>query len=114
MNAKMKIHSCQISLPQRKIKACSHLKILCLFNLSVAIFIKLRSHFAFLYGLQRSSSLTIAERICTAFIPFVAVVEIIVFAFSSCFYRPQRKKSQCGFKDLPGLADETNCKFLSL
>lgn len=65
--------------------------------------------------LQRSSSLTIAERICGAFIPFIAVVEILVFTLSGCFkYRPQHKKRQFGFKDLASLADETNCKLLFL
>ncbi|KAK4787332.1 hypothetical protein SAY86_011165 [Trapa natans] len=57
----------------------------------------------------RSSSLTIAERICTVFIPLVAVVEIIILTFTSCFeYRSQRKKCPHGLKDLSALADGTN------
>ncbi|XP_031397594.1 calcineurin B-like protein 10 isoform X2 [Punica granatum] len=59
---------------------------------------------------SRSSSLTITERICAAFIPFVAIVEFIVLTLSSCFEHRPRHKKKClyGFRDLASLADETN------
>ncbi|CAK7352986.1 unnamed protein product [Dovyalis caffra] len=57
---------------------------------------------------SRSSSLTVGERICAAFIPFVAIIEIFILAVGNCFeYRLTVKKSRCGFKDLARLADES-------
>ncbi|XVF35346.1 hypothetical protein REPUB_Repub18cG0137700 [Reevesia pubescens] len=57
---------------------------------------------------QGSSSLTMGERICAAFIPFNAVFDFLIFAMTSCFeYRPSDKKCCYGFTDLTRLANET-------
>ncbi|KAB1219800.1 Calcineurin B-like protein 10 [Morella rubra] len=57
---------------------------------------------------SRSSSLTLGERICAAFIPFVAIIEVLMFAMAECFEcRPRPKKRGYGFEDLARLANET-------
>ncbi|KAL5559417.1 hypothetical protein UlMin_035628 [Ulmus minor] len=56
----------------------------------------------------RSSSLSLGERFCMAFVPFVAVIEVLIFALTDCFnYRPPPKKCRYEFRDLARLADET-------
>ncbi|PON96049.1 EF-hand domain pair [Trema orientale] len=58
----------------------------------------------------RSSSLTLGERICAAFIPFVAIVEVLILAVTDCFNccpLPKKPRYQYQFKDLARLADET-------
>ena len=60
---------------------------------------------------QRSSSWTLGERICAAFIPFVAVVEVLVWAVTDCFdfRRPFPRNRRQEFRDIARLADETRC-----
>ncbi|KAI3978281.1 hypothetical protein MKX01_003444 [Papaver californicum] len=61
-----------------------------------------------------SSSLTIGEKLCAAFIPFIALIEILIFAVSDCFDcsssssdPPKNKLSKCCYDDLARLAYET-------
>ncbi|CAN6722108.1 unnamed protein product [Malus baccata var. baccata] len=58
---------------------------------------------------SRSSSLSIGEKICAAFIPFVAMVEALVFAVSGCCSHRSRRPINRGFAcgDMSHLADET-------
>ncbi|XP_060962607.1 calcineurin B-like protein 10 isoform X1 [Cannabis sativa] len=59
---------------------------------------------------QRSSSLTAGERICAAFLPFVAIVEVFILAIVDCFDCRRsipNKKFIYHFEDLTRLADET-------
>ncbi|XP_059644800.1 calcineurin B-like protein 9 isoform X4 [Cornus florida] len=57
---------------------------------------------------SRSSSLTIGERICAAFIPFVAIIEALTLVVSGCFQYSQRpRKWRYGFCDFSRLADES-------
>lgn len=59
---------------------------------------------------SRCSSLTIGERICAAFIPFVAIFEIFIFTLVDCFEcrpRPRDRRLPYGFRELVRLADET-------
>ncbi|KAI5669722.1 hypothetical protein M9H77_19575 [Catharanthus roseus] len=56
------------------------------------------------------SSLTVTEKLCAAFFPFVAIFEAFIFAVSGCFecqpmHRP--KKLRYEFKDLVRLAQES-------
>ncbi|XP_050264191.1 calcineurin B-like protein 9 isoform X4 [Quercus robur] len=53
-----------------------------------------------------SSSLTIGERICAAFIPLIAIFEVLIFAFSDCFEPRQPRLKKCA-GDIPRLANET-------
>ncbi|XP_062097227.1 calcineurin B-like protein 10 [Humulus lupulus] len=57
----------------------------------------------------RSSSLTMGERICAAFMPFIAIVEVLIFAVVDCFdCRPLSNKNyRYHYEDLARLADET-------
>ncbi|EOY29886.1 Calcineurin B-like protein 10 [Theobroma cacao] len=56
-----------------------------------------------------SSSLTMGERICAAFMPFIAVIDFLIFSMANCFeYRPCFKKCRYGFKDLARLANESH------
>ncbi|KAA8525168.1 hypothetical protein F0562_006968 [Nyssa sinensis] len=53
-----------------------------------------------------SDSLTIGERICAAFIPFIAIIEALIFGFSDCFECSNRsKKYRYGFQEFSRLAD---------
>ncbi|KAF3447522.1 hypothetical protein FNV43_RR12708 [Rhamnella rubrinervis] len=56
-----------------------------------------------------SSFLTVGERICAAFIPCIAIVELLIFAVTDCFFnnRPRIRKRRFDFDDLSRLADET-------
>ncbi|XP_026447354.1 calcineurin B-like protein 10 isoform X1 [Papaver somniferum] len=65
-----------------------------------------------------SSSLTIGEKLCAACIPFIALIEILIFAVSDClecsssssdrFKNPQKNKlSKRRYDDLARLANET-------
>ncbi|KAL8171066.1 hypothetical protein V2J09_022870 [Rumex salicifolius] len=58
---------------------------------------------------QRSSYLTIGERLCAAFIPIYVIVETLIFAVSNCFENclPLPKTHNFRFKDLQCLADES-------
>ncbi|GLT69975.1 hypothetical protein SLA2020_420830 [Shorea laevis] len=57
---------------------------------------------------SRSSSLTVGERICLAFIPFLGIIEVLIFAMADCFEcRPSPKKRGYGFEDVSRLANET-------
>ncbi|XP_008220464.1 PREDICTED: calcineurin B-like protein 10 isoform X2 [Prunus mume] len=57
---------------------------------------------------SRSSFLSLGERICTAFIPFIAIIEVLVFAVTDCFsYRPRETKCHFAFGDMSVLANET-------
>ncbi|GAV86025.1 EF_hand_5 domain-containing protein/EF_hand_6 domain-containing protein [Cephalotus follicularis] len=56
----------------------------------------------------RSSSLTIGEKICAAFIPFLASFEFLIIAFADCFeLRPRPKKRDYASLDLTRLANES-------
>ncbi|XP_057477710.1 calcineurin B-like protein 10 [Actinidia eriantha] len=55
-----------------------------------------------------SSSLTIGERICYAFIPFIAIVEALAFAFAGCFEcLHTHKRLRYGYREIAKLADES-------
>ncbi|KAI3979485.1 hypothetical protein MKX01_001677 [Papaver californicum] len=59
-----------------------------------------------------SSSLTVGEKVCAAFIPFIAIIEIFIFAISDCFDSsssdpPKFFLSKCRYDDLSRLAHET-------
>ncbi|KAH1056790.1 hypothetical protein J1N35_034855 [Gossypium stocksii] len=55
-----------------------------------------------------SSSLTLGERICAAFIPLVAVVDFFIFVVSNCFYcQPCCEKCRYGPSDFTRLANES-------
>ncbi|XAR69256.1 hypothetical protein NMG60_11000773 [Bertholletia excelsa] len=57
-------------------------------------------------SVNRLSSLTVGERLCAAFIPFVALIEALIFAVSGCFeLREPPKKSRYGHKQLTRLAN---------
>ncbi|KAK4761858.1 hypothetical protein SAY87_029742 [Trapa incisa] len=57
---------------------------------------------------SRSSSLTVAERLCAACIPFIAIVEIFVFSVANCFScEPRTKRCICRFGDFSRIAAET-------
>ncbi|XP_024930210.1 calcineurin B-like protein 10 [Ziziphus jujuba] len=59
---------------------------------------------------SRSSSWTVGERICAAFVPFIAIIEALIFAVTDCFsHRPRPWKAQRRFDyaDLSRLADES-------
>lgn len=62
----------------------------------------------------QGSSLTVTEKLCAAFFPFVAIFEAFIFAVSGCFecqpmHRP--KKLRYEFKDLVRLAQESRCNY---
>ncbi|KAI4337134.1 hypothetical protein L6164_015583 [Bauhinia variegata] len=58
--------------------------------------------------LQRSNSLTIEERICAAFVPFLAIIEVLMFGIVDCFNcLPCIQKCHSGVKDMTRLAQET-------
>nr|GMD45939.1 calcineurin B-like protein 10 [Ipomoea batatas] len=60
-----------------------------------------------------SSSLTLSERLCVAFLPVIAIIEALVFAVSGCFgakhFLPQNKNQQIQYplKDISRLANES-------
>ncbi|GMJ07628.1 calcineurin B-like protein 10, SOS3-LIKE CALCIUM BINDING PROTEIN 8 [Hibiscus trionum] len=56
----------------------------------------------------QSSSLTLGERICVAFIPFVVVVDFLISKMANCFNcQPRREKRRYEFSDITRLADES-------
>ncbi|XP_038981184.1 calcineurin B-like protein 9 [Phoenix dactylifera] len=60
----------------------------------------------------RSSFLTIGERLCAAFIPFIAIVEALVYVVTDCFdHRPTaalaRRSRKMTFRDLARLAADS-------
>ncbi|KAG1346347.1 calcineurin B-like protein 9 [Cocos nucifera] len=61
----------------------------------------------------RSSFLTIGERLCAAFIPFIAIVEAIIYVVTDCFdHRPPALVYRSGkktFSDLARLAEDSRC-----
>ncbi|ONI33254.1 hypothetical protein PRUPE_1G412900 [Prunus persica] len=60
------------------------------------------------FSVKRSSSLSLGERICVAFIPFIAIIEVLVFAVTDCFsYRPRETKCRFALGDMSVLANET-------
>ncbi|XP_019161835.1 PREDICTED: calcineurin B-like protein 9 isoform X2 [Ipomoea nil] len=60
-----------------------------------------------------SSSLTLSEKLCVAFLPVIAIIEALVFAVSGCFggkhFLTQNKNQriQCPLKDISRLANES-------
>ncbi|XP_044463757.1 calcineurin B-like protein 10 isoform X2 [Mangifera indica] len=57
---------------------------------------------------NRSSSLSVVERICTACIPFIAIIEALVVSFVGCCENRQPpKKARLAVRDLARLADES-------
>ncbi|KAM5566011.1 calcineurin B-like protein 10 [Rosa sericea] len=57
---------------------------------------------------SRSSSFSLGEKLCAAFIPFVAIIEVLVLAVTDCFtYRPRPVKRAYAFGDMTQLARET-------
>lgn len=72
----------------------------------------LNLNFSFNLLLQRSSSLTVAERMCAAFIPLIAIIEIFIFAAADCFScQPRTKRCRYQFGDFSRIAAETRCNF---
>ena len=68
-----------------------------------------------LFFWQRSSSLTIGEKLCAAFIPFIGIIEALVFAVAGCcdFHKNKHhKKLRYGFRELSQLARESQCNVL--
>lgn len=62
---------------------------------------------------QRSSSLTLTEKLC---LPLISVIEFIIFSMSACcdfrhFNRSKKKKSRLGYDQLAHLASESRCNF---
>ncbi|XP_058073907.1 calcineurin B-like protein 9 isoform X2 [Magnolia sinica] len=53
-----------------------------------------------------SSSLTIGERLCAAFIPCIAIVEVLIFAIADCF-KQSPCKIQNRFKEMAALAKDS-------
>lgn len=65
-----------------------------------------------LFIVQGSSSLTICELVCVAFVPLIAIFECLIFTFKGCFEcRPPRLQN-CGNRseEISRLASETICK----
>jgi hypothetical protein len=62
---------------------------------------------------QRSSSLTVCERFCAAFIPFLSIIEVLILAMADCFKcrRPHPMKRGYASEDHARLANETICNF---
>lgn len=63
---------------------------------------------------SQGSSLTLPEKICAAFIPFIAIAEALIFALAGCFeccpnpIYPQRpNKLRYGYKELARLSQES-------
>lgn len=55
-----------------------------------------------------SSSLTVGEKLCAAFIPCIMLFEALIFAVASCFkHRPTEKKRQFRLQDFARLAEES-------
>ncbi|KAJ9701961.1 hypothetical protein PVL29_003949 [Vitis rotundifolia] len=62
------------------------------------------------YNYLRSSSLTIGEKLCAAFIPFIGIIEALVFAVADCcdFHKNKHhRKLRYGFRELSQLARES-------
>ncbi|KAG8381819.1 hypothetical protein BUALT_Bualt05G0012500 [Buddleja alternifolia] len=62
-------------------------------------------------SLLRSSSLKLAEKLCAALIPIMALIDEFIFVFSGCFEcRKLRnaKKLQYGYKDIIRLSEESH------
>lgn len=60
------------------------------------------------------SSLTFSETLCAVFIPFIGIVEALVFTFASCFdfQSPKKnKKHSSTFDDILTLAEDSPCSF---
>ncbi|KAF8393525.1 hypothetical protein HHK36_021769 [Tetracentron sinense] len=55
----------------------------------------------------RSSSLTIGERLCVASIPFIAVIEALIFAVVECFDYCSPRKCRYRFNDFVLLASDS-------
>ncbi|XP_077211818.1 calcineurin B-like protein 10 isoform X2 [Tasmannia lanceolata] len=56
----------------------------------------------------RSSSLSIGERLCAAFMPLIAIVEVLIFAITNCFdHHPRQKRRPQNFKDLVSLSHDS-------
>nr|DAD48973.1 TPA_asm: hypothetical protein HUJ06_018910 [Nelumbo nucifera] len=48
------------------------------------------------------------ERLCAAFIPFIALIEVLIFAMADCFdCHPNNKKPSYRYHDLARLAKNT-------
>lgn len=65
-----------------------------------------------LFIVQGSSSLTICELVCVAFVPVITIFECLIFTFKGCFEcRPPRLQN-CGNRseEISRLASETICK----
>ncbi|KAK2966424.1 hypothetical protein RJ640_003694 [Escallonia rubra] len=59
---------------------------------------------------SRGSSLTIGEKLCAAFIPFIFIIEALIFAVSGCFdCRRSNRPKRCRYRyaELARLADES-------
>ena len=63
------------------------------------------------------SSLTFSETLCAVFIPFIGIVEALVFTFTSCFdfQSPRNKKKHSStFDDILTLAEDSPCSLFFL
>lgn len=60
---------------------------------------------------QILSFLTVGERFCSVLVPFIAVIETLVFAVAHCFeldpQNKKKKKSQFSYDDFARFADES-------
>jgi serine/threonine-protein phosphatase 2B regulatory subunit len=56
-----------------------------------------------------SSSLTLGERVCAAFIPLIAIFEVLIFTFTDCFECRPSHPQKCGnrLEEIVRLANET-------
>ncbi|KAK9099260.1 hypothetical protein Syun_026305 [Stephania yunnanensis] len=68
----------------------------------------LRSSMASTNEATESSSMTITEKICAAFIPCIALIEALFYAVTDCFDQQWRpRKPSFGFNDIARLAEES-------
>lgn len=58
---------------------------------------------------------TFGEQLCSALIPFVALIEALLFTVAGCFelHSSPKKKHKCRYKDSSCLADESPCNQFS-
>jgi len=60
---------------------------------------------------QRSSSLTVGEQFCAVFIPFFAIIDVLVSSVGQCFDCRSTSPRTCQHADLERLARESQCWF---
>jgi hypothetical protein len=60
---------------------------------------------------SRSSSLTVGEQFCAVFIPFFAIIDVLVSSVGQCFDCRSTSPRTCQHADLERLARESQCWF---